>query len=92
MIQILKGSERKVADIPIERPPDVSAQAVRLPVGTYGGYGDEGYGYNGNSSGPSFFEFLFGGGPRYYQPRNPVRPRGFVGRPHASNGSYFPRR
>jgi murein L,D-transpeptidase YcbB/YkuD len=91
MIRILKGSERKVADIPIERAPDTSAQAVRLPVGTYGGYGDEGYSYS-YSRGPSFFEFLFGGGPRYQPRRNPVRPRGFVGRPHASNGSYFPRR
>jgi L,D-transpeptidase YcbB len=90
MIQILKGSERKVADTPIERAPDVSAQAVRLPVGTYGGYGDEdGYAYRGG--GGNFFEFLFGGGPRYV-PRSPVRPRGFVGRPHASNGGYFPRR
>ncbi len=88
MIQILKSSERKVADIPIARPPDVSAQAVRLPAGTYGGFGDEEFSYN---RGPNFFDFLFGGGPRY-QPRPPVRPRGFVGRPHASNGGYFPRR
>jgi murein L,D-transpeptidase YcbB/YkuD len=89
MIQILKGSERKVADTPIERAPDASAQAVRLPVGTYGSYGEEdGYAYRGG--GGNFFEFLFGG-PRYV-PRNPVRPRGFVGRPHASNGGYFPGR
>ncbi len=88
MIQILKGSERKVADIPIERPKDASALPVRMPVGTYNGFGGEsGYAY---SSGPNFFEFLFGGGPSY-QPRYRVqRPRGSVGGPHAnSNNSHF---
>jgi murein L,D-transpeptidase YcbB/YkuD len=97
MIQILKGSERKVAYIPIERPKDPSALPVRMPIGTYGSYGDEsGYAYSGG--GANFFDFLFGGGPRYqprYQPRyyRAPRPRGFIGGPHAdNNGQYYTRR
>jgi murein L,D-transpeptidase YcbB/YkuD len=92
MIQILKGNERKVADIPIERPRDASVQPVRMPVGTYGSFGNEpGYAY---SSGPNFFDFLFGGGGPRYQPRNRApRPRGYIGGPHAdSNGHYYSRR
>ena len=54
MIAILKGSERKVADIAIERAPNTSSKPVRMPVGMYGGSG-------GGYSGPSFFDFLFGG-------------------------------
>src|ERR1022692_2521055 len=50
MIAILKGSERKVADIAIEHRPDPSSKPVRMPVGTYGG--------GGYSSG-SFFDFFF---------------------------------
>jgi murein L,D-transpeptidase YcbB/YkuD len=63
MIQILKGSERKVADIGIERKPDPSSRPVRMPVGVNGS--------GGGYSGPSFFDFLFGW-PRasqsYYRP------------------------
>ena len=55
MIAILKGSERKVADIAIERRPDPSSKPVRAPVGMYGGSG------SGYSSGGSFFDFIFGG-------------------------------
>ena len=92
MIQILKGSERKVAYIPIERPKDPSALPVRMPVGTYGGYGDEsGYAYSGG--GANFFDFLFGGGPRYQPRYRAPRPRGYIGGPHAdSNGHYYSRR
>jgi L,D-transpeptidase YcbB len=54
MIQILKSSERKVADIAIERAPNSSSKPVRMPVGMYGGSG-------GYSSGGNFFDFLFGG-------------------------------
>ena len=61
MIAILKGSERKVADIAIERRPDASSKPVRMPVGTYGGGG-------GYSNGDGFFGFLFGG-PRQSPPR-----------------------
>ena len=37
MIAILKGSERKVADIAIERAPNQSSKPVKMPVGMYGG-------------------------------------------------------
>ena len=73
MIAILKGSDRKVADIAIERPPNTSARPVRLPPGAIGGGG----GYN---SGPNFFEALFGGFGRpqpepVYRPGRNVGPR-----------------
>jgi len=76
MIAILKGSERKVADIAVERAPNSSSKPVRMPVGTYGG--PSGYSYGGGGSG--FFDWMFGGaqaGPRPYPPRNvPTSPRG----------------
>ncbi len=50
MIQILKGSERKVADLAVERAPNSSSKPVKMPVGMYGG----------SSGGPSFLEMLFG--------------------------------
>ena len=53
MIAILKGNERKVADIAVEHRPDPSSKPVRAPVGMYGG--DRGYSSGG------FFDFLFGG-------------------------------
>jgi murein L,D-transpeptidase YcbB/YkuD len=57
MIAILKG-ERKVADIPLERPPNTSAKPVRVQPGLYGGDGPR-------DGGPgNFFQWIFGGGPR----------------------------
>ena len=64
MIAILKGSERKVADIAIERPPNTSSKPVRVAPGTFGG--------SSYSSGGNFFDFIFGGGPHptpIYRPR-----------------------
>jgi hypothetical protein len=52
-LAVMKGSDRRVADIAIERPRNNSAAPVRMPPGTFGG---------GMFSGPSFFERLFGGG------------------------------
>jgi L,D-transpeptidase YcbB len=72
MFAILKSSERKVADIAVERAPNTSSKPVRLPVGMYGGGG---YGYGGGSN---FFDWMFGGpqgGPRPYPPRNIPPPR-----------------
>jgi len=79
MIAILKNpAERRVAEIPVERAPNASDKPVRLPVGTYAGVdGQQTYGYRG---GPSFFDFLFGGGG--YQPV--YRPRGYVNGPRQS--------
>jgi murein L,D-transpeptidase YcbB/YkuD len=75
MIAILKGSERKIADIAVERAPNTSSKPVRMPVGMYGSSG--GYSYGGGSN---FFDWLFSGpqgGPRPYPPRNvPTSPRG----------------
>ena len=72
MIAILKGSERKVADIAIDRPPNTSSKPVRMPVGMYGGSGGGGSG---------FFDWLTGGsraqsGTATYRPRNFIGPNG----------------
>ena len=77
MIQILKSSERKVADIAIERAPNSSSKPVRMPVGMYGGSG-------GYSSGGNFFDFLFGG--QRASPQPVYRPRG--GQRVDNNGRY----
>jgi len=64
MIAILKGSERKVADIPVEQHQNSSSKPVKMPVGMYGGSGP---------SGPSFLDFLFGGAQvqqPVYRPQN----------------------
>jgi murein L,D-transpeptidase YcbB/YkuD len=71
MIEIMKGSERRVADIPVEHPPNTSSKPVKMPAGMYAG-GDRGFGNGGN-----FFGWLFGGGPS--QAPAPYRPRGYVG-------------
>ena len=80
MIAILKGSERKVADIAIEHRPDPSSKPVRMPVGMYGG-SDGGY-----SNGDGFFGFLFGG-PRQ-QPTPVYRPPRGLGPRVGNNGRY----
>jgi len=61
MFAQLKGAERKVADMAIERAPNSSAKPVKMAPGTYGG--------GGRYNGPGFFDFLFGGGrDNYAQP------------------------
>jgi murein L,D-transpeptidase YcbB/YkuD len=77
MIEIMKGSERRVADIPVEHAPNTSSKPVKMPVGMYAG-SDRGVGGN-------FFGWLFGGGPS--QAPTPYRPRGYVG----TNGRYYTR-
>ncbi|MGH6725594.1 MAG: L,D-transpeptidase family protein, partial [Pseudolabrys sp.] len=64
MIAILKGSERKVADIAIERASNASSKPVRMPVGMYGG--------GGGYSGGGLFGFLFNSGARAAAPPRPV--------------------
>jgi murein L,D-transpeptidase YcbB/YkuD len=54
MTAILKG-ERKVADIPVERPKENSSKPVRMTPGMYGG---------GPRDSGDFFGWIFGGGPR----------------------------
>jgi L,D-transpeptidase YcbB len=52
----LKGQERRVADVPMERAQQSYARpSVRLPYGVSDAFGN---------SGPSFFDVLFGGGQR----------------------------
>jgi murein L,D-transpeptidase YcbB/YkuD len=76
MIAILKGSDRKVADIAVERAPNSSSKPVRMPVGMYGG--------SNYSSGPNFFDFLFGGARAQQEPV--YRPRRDVGPRYGANG------
>ena len=77
MIAILKSnSERKVADIAIERRPDTSSKPVRAPVGMYGGN-------NSYSSGGGFFDFLFGGSHSASAPTYRPQPR------YGNNGRYY---
>jgi murein L,D-transpeptidase YcbB/YkuD len=54
LLAILKGSDRKMADIAIDRPKGSSSAPVRMPPGTFGGPGGGGF---------SFFDRLFGGTP-----------------------------
>ena len=54
MLPLLKGSERKMAYVPMDRPRNTSAVPVRAPSGTYGASG------GGAPRGPSFFDALFG--------------------------------
>jgi L,D-transpeptidase YcbB len=85
MIAILKGSERKVADIAVERAPNTSAKPVKMPVGMYGGP-SRGYG------GPSFFDLLFGA-PQAQAAAPERQPRVYIYGPRAANnGRYYPTR
>ncbi len=82
MIAILKGSERKVADIAIERKPDASSKPVRMPVGMYGGGGS-------SYSGGGFFDFLFGGARGGPSAQPAYRPPHAVGPRYGNNGRYY---
>jgi len=64
MLAILKGDERKIADVAMDRPqPNYSRPPASLPPGALGG---DSYAYNAQGGG--FFEMLFGGGRRYAPP------------------------
>jgi murein L,D-transpeptidase YcbB/YkuD len=67
----LKGSDRKVADIPVERARTNYSAPVRVAPGTFGG-----------PSGPSFFDRLFGAAP---EPAQRQRPRRAAGDPRSNN-------
>lgn len=57
LLAVLKGDDRRMADVPMERPqPNYSRPPVRLPE-RYAGAGDNGGGF-------SFFGRLFGGPPQ----------------------------
>jgi len=53
MIAILKGTEHKIADMPMDRPRPSFSTPVRMPPGTIG--------ITTYARGPSFFDALFGG-------------------------------
>jgi murein L,D-transpeptidase YcbB/YkuD len=55
LLAILKGSDRKMADIAVDRRASSSSAPVKMPPGTFGS--------SGGFGGPSFFERLFGGNP-----------------------------
>jgi murein L,D-transpeptidase YcbB/YkuD len=89
MIAMLKNSsERRVADIAIERAPDSSSKPVRLPAGTYADINGGSRSYGGG--GPNFFDWLFGGrqaGPQ----QDPYRGRTFIGPRARDNGRFSAR-
>ena len=84
LLAILKGTERKVADVPVEHKVDIShreVMAIPDEPSWFGGRsafgGGRGYSYSGRGSyygGGNFFSRLFGGG-FYGQPPAPVRHR-----------------
>jgi L,D-transpeptidase YcbB len=64
LLAILKGSDRKVADIPIDRPKNSSSASVKMPPGTFGSSRGGFFG-----GGPSFFDRLFGSAEPAPKPR-----------------------
>src|SRR5882724_10370927 len=70
LISIMKSSERKVADLAVDRPKGSSSAPVKMPPGTFGSSFS-----SAGGSGFSFFERLFGGSPE----AAPPRPRARVG-------------
>jgi murein L,D-transpeptidase YcbB/YkuD len=72
LLAILKGSDRKVADIAIDRPKSSSSAPIKMAPGTFGGGG-------GFFSGSSFFDRLFGSGEPAPRPPARVGDRGAAG-------------
>ncbi|MFY9840089.1 MAG: L,D-transpeptidase family protein, partial [Xanthobacteraceae bacterium] len=83
LIAILKGSDRKVADIPVEhREEGGHREALAIPddpswFGNRGGYGGGGRGYyqGGGYYGGGFFSRMFGGYDSQVAPPMPIRHR-----------------
>jgi murein L,D-transpeptidase YcbB/YkuD len=70
LIAIMKGDERKVAEIPVERSqPNYARPSVQLPPGVGGSQ-------NAQSSGPNLFDLFFGGGRQAPPPPARVPNRG----------------
>ncbi len=82
-LAVLKGDDRQIADVPMDRRAEQQASyqrpSVNLPYGVVTeGYSASRYAYR--SDGGNFFEMLFGG-PRYYQQQQqPQRPAAQVDR------------
>lgn len=83
-LAVLKGEDRQIADVPMDRRGELQASYARPPVNLPYGVVTEGSSrYASRSDGGNFFEMLFGG-PRYYQPQRPpaqVQRRGSSSRP-----------
>jgi L,D-transpeptidase YcbB len=79
-LAVLKGEDRQIADVPMDRRAEQQASYQRPSVTLPYGVVTEGYNprYAYRSDGGNFFEMLFGG-PRYYQ-QQPPRPAGQVER------------
>jgi murein L,D-transpeptidase YcbB/YkuD len=74
-LAVLKGDERRFADMAVERAPTTITRPPRMPPGATFASGPGYY-----DSGPSFFERLFGGGAPPPPPAPVVRPRRTVTR------------
>jgi hypothetical protein len=72
LLAILKGTDRKVADIPVEHRIDASHREVMAIPDEPSWFGGRGYYQGGGSYGGGFFSRLFGGG--YYAPPVPPAP------------------
>jgi murein L,D-transpeptidase YcbB/YkuD len=86
-LAVLKGEDRNIADVPMDRRGEQQASYARPPANLPYGVVTEGGSsrYASRSDGGSFFEMLFGG-PRYYQqqqqqPTQADRRRGYYSRP-----------
>jgi murein L,D-transpeptidase YcbB/YkuD len=84
-LAVLKGEDRQIADVPMDRRAEQQASYARPPVNLPYGVVTEGSSrYASRSDGGNFFEMLFGG-PRYYQQQRPPaqveRRRGSSSRP-----------
>ncbi len=87
MIAILKNArERRIAYIPVERPPNTSAKPVRMPVGMF--EGDGGFVGPGYGGGNNFFDWLFGGGRSQQPPAQYYGQRHFIGPRTRDDGRY----
>jgi murein L,D-transpeptidase YcbB/YkuD len=74
-LAVLKGEDRQIADVPMDRRGELQASYARPPVNLPYGVVTEGgtSRYASRADGGNFFEMLFGG-PRYYQPQQQQRP------------------
>ena len=75
-LAVLKGEDRRIADVPMDRRGEQQASYQRPPVSLPYGVTTEGNSgnsrYAAQSDGGNFFEMLFGG-PRYYQEQPQTR-------------------
>jgi murein L,D-transpeptidase YcbB/YkuD len=72
VLALLRGEDRRIADIPMDRRAEQNASYQRTPVNLpYGLAEGQSSRYASRDAGGGFFGMLFGGGPRYYQEQRP---------------------